>query len=297
MVSRKKSMVELQPAAGTSYYCFPRWTVRRSSAMAVAALVTNLSSFAEGFSPPLPSRADVFRCPRHEGCARERQRLPSPSVSASLEASSSRHEYAANRAALWPAAQVAGLDSSTVTRSRRRRYLRQAVTATATAYVAPVSAARYATTSSGYNGKGAAPTGIPAVVLRRGDAVEFWHAKALILGNYEGPVPERRSLTVRAATGEVIVIDAGQIVGVWSYDTMRGPLPVSSAQWRELQANARALLQGMPAKGLDLSPFWLAASSKGKGFVVTTAHAAEFVFGRSQAQVGLKKRRPFDFHR
>lgn len=59
-----------------------------------------------------------------------------------------------------------------------------------------------------------------SVVLRPGDAVEIWHAKGIVLGNYEGPVPERRSLSIRLASGESLAIDAGQIVGVWRAEDM-----------------------------------------------------------------------------
>ncbi|CAN0326148.1 unnamed protein product, partial [Scytosiphon promiscuus] len=137
------------------------------------------------------------------------------------------------------------------------------------------------------------------VLLRPGDPIEFWHAQGLVLGNYESPVPGRQSLVVRTESGEPLTIDAGQIVGVWREDEMSGRLPRSkitsaagndgngsdavgsaaaSARWAEIKEEARALLQSTPARGLDLGPFWRAASSKGKGFVATPAHAAEFLF-------------------
>lgn len=134
------------------------------------------------------------------------------------------------------------------------------------------------------------------VVLHPGVVVECWHAKTLVLGNYEGLVPERRSLRVRTAAGESLAIDAGQIVGVWSADDVRGPVPSCTAEWMELQARARALLQGMPARGLDMSAFWKAANIGRNKVLVTPAHAAEYLFSENQAQVGLKKRRPFHFN-
>ncbi|CAM9979509.1 unnamed protein product, partial [Ectocarpus fasciculatus] len=157
------------------------------------------------------------------------------------------------------------------------------------------------------------------VVLQPGDPIEFWHAQGLVLGNYESPVPGRQSLVVRTEAGEPLTIDAGQIVGVWREDEMTGRLPLGSvtgaggadgdesggggsssasvvAGWVEVREETRALLQGTPARGLDLGAFWRAASSRGKGFVVTPAHAAEFLFGaESPAKLGLRKRPPFRF--
>ncbi|CBN79298.1 weakly similar to cyanobacterial Exoribonuclease II [Ectocarpus siliculosus] len=154
------------------------------------------------------------------------------------------------------------------------------------------------------------------VILQPGDPIEFWHAQGLVLGNYESPVPGRQSLVVRTEAGEPLTIDAGQIVGVWREDEMSGHLPLGSvtagadgddigdggssaavvAGWAEVREKTRALLQGTPARGLDLGAFWRAASSRGKGFVVTPAHAAEFLFGaESPAKLGLRKRPPFRF--
>lgn len=156
------------------------------------------------------------------------------------------------------------------------------------------------------------------VLLQPGDPIEFWHAQGLVLGNYESPVPGRQSLVVRTETGEQLTIDAGQIIGVWRADEMSGRLPRSSshgngsesgggggggrggdgavAAWAEIREEARELLQSTPARGLDLGPFWRAASSKGKGLVATPAHAAEFLFGPgSPAKLGLRKRPPFQF--
>lgn len=147
------------------------------------------------------------------------------------------------------------------------------------------------------------------VVLQPGDPIEFWHAQGLVLGNYESPVPGRQSLVVRTETGEQLNIDAGQIVGVWRENEMSGRLPTSSqgsgdgsggavAAWAEIREEVRTLLQSTPARGLDLGPFWRAASSKGKGLVATPAHAAEFLFGAgSPAKLGLRKRPPFQFRR
>lgn len=158
---------------------------------------------------------------------------------------------------------------------------------------APTASAFDSSSSSDSNPTPPLPTG--TVVLRQGDAIEFWHAKGLALGNYEGPVTGRLSLAVRTEAGEPLVIDAGQIVGAWREGEMRGAAPTDSAGWAELREQARELLQGMPARGLDLGPFWRAASSREKGFVVTPAHAAEFLFGETQSNLGLKKRRPFQF--
>lgn len=150
------------------------------------------------------------------------------------------------------------------------------------------------------SGRGIASPNI--VRLVRGDPIEFWHAKGLVLGNYEGPVPGRQSLAVRTEAGLPLTIDAGQIVGLWSTgsngEDMRGSLPTDPTSWAELRAEARALLQDMPARGLDLEPFWRAAGSKGKGFVATPAHAAEYLFGAEgqSKRTGLKKRRPFEFN-
>lgn len=134
-------------------------------------------------------------------------------------------------------------------------------------------------------------------LLNPGDPIEFWHAKGLVLGNYESPVPGRQSLAVRTESGEPLVIDAGQIVGLWMEHEMSGFLPRDLSDWAKLRGEARALLQRTPGRGLDLGPFWRAASSRGKGFVVTAADAAEYLFGEEQQQsrLGLKKQLPFEF--
>lgn len=74
-------------------------------------------------------------------------------------------------------------------------------------------------------------------------------------------------------------------------------MPSTPMEWTELREGVRELLQTMPARGLDLALFWKAASSRGKGFVVTPAHAAEFLFAKEHRSVGLKKRKPFEFRR
>lgn len=150
-----------------------------------------------------------------------------------------------------------------------------------------------------------APTGPRAtantVFLTPGDPLEFWHNKGLVLGNYKGPIPGRKSLSVQTEFGEPLVIDSGQIVGVWLEDEMRGgPLPRDAAAWDRVRAEATTLLQGMPGRGLDLESFWRAAVAKGKGFVVTPAHAAEFLFGgegraAGLSRLGLRKRPSFQF--
>ena len=134
-------------------------------------------------------------------------------------------------------------------------------------------------------------------LLNPGDPIEFWHAKELALGNYESPVPGRQSLAVRTESGQPLVIDAGQIVGLWKEQEMSGFLPRDLSDWTKLGQEARALLQRTPGRGLDLGPFWRAASSRGKGFVVTAADAAEYLFGEEQQQsrLGLKKQLPFQF--
>lgn len=149
------------------------------------------------------------------------------------------------------------------------------------------------------------------VLLQPGDPIEFWHVQGLVLGNYKSPVAGRQSLAVLTETGEKLTIDAGQIVGVWRGDEMSGRLPQQQRDghgtadssgaavvevWADIRGEARALLQDTPARGLDLGAFWRAASSKGKGFVVTPAHAAEFLFGaESPTKLGLRKRPPFQF--
>ena len=125
-----------------------------------------------------------------------------------------------------------------------------------------------------------------------------------MLGNYEGSVRGRNSLLVRTESGEPLTIDAGQVVGVWSKDEMwEEQLPGDAAAWGRIRADATALLQSVPGRGLDLEPFWKAAVAKGKGFVTTPAHAAEFLFGGDPAaggvkgRGGLKKRPAFQFPR
>ncbi|CAN0141197.1 unnamed protein product, partial [Discosporangium mesarthrocarpum] len=137
------------------------------------------------------------------------------------------------------------------------------------------------------------PKGVTVVLP--GDPIEYWHAKSLGLGFYQGPTPGRKSLTVQSASGEQILIDVGQIVSVWRRECMRGPLPESKEDWSKLRSDVRGLLQSMPARGLDLEGFWKAAIARGKGFVVTSAHAAEYLFAGNPKRRGLRKRGAFDF--
>lgn len=136
-----------------------------------------------------------------------------------------------------------------------------------------------------------------STMLTPGDPIEFWHAKSLALGNFVGAVPGRRSLSVLTEFGESLTIDAGQIVGLWQEREMRDSLPKCLEDWAKVRESSNSLLQDMPTSGLNLDSFWLAASSKGKGFVVTPAHAAEFLFKVNKFELGLKKQRPFQFQR
>lgn len=132
--------------------------------------------------------------------------------------------------------------------------------------------------------------------MRPADPIEFWHSKALVLGNFVGPVEGKQSLVARTAAGERVIIDAGQIVGLWTACEVRGDLPASPNHWEQLLIEARELLQSMPTRSLDLGPFWRAASSREKGFVVTPGHAAEFLFAENDGKRGLRKRRHFLFN-
>lgn len=144
-------------------------------------------------------------------------------------------------------------------------------------------------------------TTVNTVFLTPGDPMEFWHNKELVLGNYEGPISGRKSLSVQTEFGEPLVIDSGQVVGVWLEGEMHGgSLPRDAAAWDRVRDEATALLQRVPGRGLDLESFWKAAVAKGKGFVVTPAHAAEFLFGgegrdAELSRIGLRKRPSFQF--
>lgn len=81
-------------------------------------------------------------------------------------------------------------------------------------YTSIDSSENLAVPAGGGGGSAARPPKSSAV-LSPGDVIEFWHAKSLMFGNYCGLVKGRRSLAVRAASGESLVIDAGQIVGLW----------------------------------------------------------------------------------
>lgn len=160
-------------------------------------------------------------------------------------------------------------------------------------YTSIDSSENLAVPAGGGGGSAARPPKSSAV-LSPGDVIEFWHAKSLMFGNYCGLVKGRRSLAVRAASGESLVIDAGQIVGLWPQGG--GASPSTPTEWADVRKGVRALLQSMPTRGLDLAPFWKAASSSGKGCVVTPGHVAEFLFSEEYRSIGLRKRKPFEFH-
>lgn len=299
----RKKLVRSASTSSSSHGC-SRWTVRGSSAIAMA-FVADLWTSTESFSPATAN----LRAPQHMYESR---------ISSWWEGRSNptSRTYSARRR-----------DSRPFVRSVSRCWLqagKQPIPTLRASVSASTSAAMASETyqvldddskRGGRGCKGGKDVGHGTengrqvmmadrcrtraeIMLRSGDVVECWHAKTLVLGNYEGLGPEGRSLRVRKMTGEALTIDPGQIVGVWSADTVRGPVPSSTAEWMELQAQARALLQGMPARALDLGALWKAAASTGrKKMVVTTAHAAEYLFSESQAQVGLKKRKPFQFNR
>ncbi|CAM9891181.1 unnamed protein product [Scytosiphon promiscuus] len=293
---------------------------RGRSCTAVASLaaivLAHLSASSQAFSPSGAVRASagVTRRGKGRSCLTSLARRPSWSGQKPQERQKRQHEDAAGLAAvLSPVSCSGGGDSS----SHRWRLSASPPSSARTPRRLPLRSSS-TTMAAAENGSRQAQQQLEllpgTVLLRPGDPIEFWHAQGLVLGNYESPVPGRQSLVVRTESGEPLTIDAGQIVGVWREDEMSGRLPSSkttsaagndgngsdtvgsAAGWAEIKEEARALLQSTPARGLDLGPFWRAASSKGKGFVATPAHAAEFLFGdESPARLGLRKRPPFQF--
>lgn len=280
------------------------------AAVAVATLVANLSSLAESFS----TTAAVGRTHSRRSQTRNDPRPVCVAAGGVARSTTKRPAAAAHSSDSGGHASGSCYSASISTRriGDRHKRSRSSVLTGMTAHgEATSSTVQCAPTTimSDDGGSGGSVDGISdtrhrhrsphaggtAAELREGDPIEFWHAKGLVLGNYEGPVPGRRSLAVRTEAGEALVIDAGQVVGLWVEDEMRGPLPSGAAEWSSLEVEATALLQGMPTRGLDLGPFWRAASSRGKGFLVTAAHAAEFLFAEDRVKMGLKKRRPFQF--
>lgn len=321
-VQRRQSMYLTATDAGTTLSSRDRrWTSRKPSALAAfaALVVANLSRSTQAFSLPAgtttPTAAGGIstRGADHRRLRRRGSSCVPRSVSVAPGLPwPARQHHAAEPAALRPsrtrlrstastcANKIHGAAAALATAARRRR-----TTATSSSsFSASSFAVQCAPTADGSYRSGSSdrrssssdrPAAAGTAHLSPGDPIEFWHAKGLVFGNFERPVPGRQSLAVRTESGESLFIDAGQIVGLWRASEMRGPLPDGAAAWTEVRAEASALLQGMPARGLDLGPFWRAAGSRGKGFVVTPAHAAEFLFRESPSKLGLKKRRPFEF--
>lgn len=304
-------------------------TCRKSSCAAVAALaaivLANLSVFSQACFPhsAVAAGATAGAARRESGAVDSSSRIAfvGPVARPSSSWQQPRHHDAA--AAVRPTAAATRLSSSSSSR-RYRRTPTFPVSSAARAALSPPPSPAASTAMTAENGESYSKGNNQlrllqgTVTLRPGDPIEFWHAQGLVLGNYESPVPGRQSLVVRTEAGEPLTIDAGQIVGVWREDEMSGHLPLGGvtagadgdangggggsstavAGWAEVREKTRALLQGTPARGLDLGAFWRAASSRGKGFVVTPAHAAEFLFGaESPAKLGLRKRPPFRFRR
>ncbi|CAN0075062.1 unnamed protein product, partial [Ectocarpus sp. 12 AP-2014] len=299
-----------------------------SSCAAVAALaaivLTNLSVFSEAcFRPSAEvARATTGAARRESGAVGSGSRIAF--VGSAARPSSSWQQQRHHSAAVALRSTAGATRLSISSRSSRRYQQTPAfpVSSASRAALSPPTSPTASTAMTAENDQSSSNGNnqlrlLPGtVILQPGDPIEFWHAQGLVLGNYESPVPGRQSLVVRTEAGEPLTIDAGQIVGVWREDEMSGHLPLGSvtagadgddsgdggssaavvAGWAEVREKTRALLQGTPARGLDLGAFWRAASSRGKGFVVTPAHAAEFLFGaESPAKLGLRKRPPFQF--
>ncbi|CAN0456672.1 unnamed protein product, partial [Ectocarpus sp. 8 AP-2014] len=308
----------------------PKRTCRKSSCAAVAALaaivLANLSVFSEACFPPsaVVAGATTGAARRESGAVGSSSRIGfvGPVARPSSSWQQQRHHNAA--VAVRSTAAATRLSSSSRSRSSRRYRRTPAfpVSSAARAALSPPPSPPASTAMTAENDQSSSKGNNQlrllsgTVILQPGDPIEFWHAQGLVLGNYERPVPGRQSLVVRTEAGEPLTIDAGQIVGVWREDEMSGHLPLGSVTagadgddigdggssaavvggWAEVREKTRALLQDTPARGLDLGAFWRAASSRGKGFVVTPAHAAEFLFGaESPAKLGLRKRPPFRF--
>lgn len=295
---------------------------KRTSCTAVAALaaivLANLSVVSRAFSSPWVGTRTAARSGRDAVGSSIRSSVfavPAARPRASRRQRQLQQHEAARSSVPQQCARLGGVGTSTSISTRsspRQLSTRRAASPTSTAMMGSSNA----NTAKDQQQQQQLQLVPGTVLLQPGDPIEFWHAQGLVLGNYESPVRGRQSLVVRTDTGEQLTIDAGQIIGVWREDEMSGRLPRSGssvdgggsggggnnggtatvAAWAEIREEARALLQSTPARGLDLGPFWRTASSKGKGLVVTPAHAAEFLFGvGSPAKLGLRKRPPFQF--
>ncbi|CAN0031092.1 unnamed protein product, partial [Ectocarpus sp. 4 AP-2014] len=306
----------------------PKRTCRKSSCAAVAALaaivLVNLPVFSEAcFAPSaVVAGATTGAARRESGAVGSSSRIAFVGPAARPSSSWQQQRRHSAAVAVRSTAAATRLSSSSRVGRRYQRTPAFPVSSAARAALLPPPSPTASTAMTAENDQSSSKGNdqlrlLPGtVILQPGDPIEFWHAQGLVLGNYESPVPGRQSLVVRTEAGEPLTIDAGQIVGVWREDEMSGHLPLGSvtagadsddsgdggssaavvAGWAEVREKTRALLQGTPARGLDLGAFWRAASSRGKGFVVTPAHAAEFLFGaESPAKLGLRKRPPFQF--
>lgn len=116
-----------------------------------------------------------------------------------------------------------------------------------------------------------------SLVLLPKSAVELYHAGELRVASLIKI--NHKTLHVALADDQIhqhdqrLVVDAGQIVGVWPPDET----PTGAQAWQAEHAHAYALLRELPPHMLDLKPLWTRLTAS-KARTVTTAEVADALF-------------------
>ena len=117
-----------------------------------------------------------------------------------------------------------------------------------------------------------------AIKIRPNCPIEFIYKRRVVFGNYVArKSPTGSGLVVRLTTGEVISIDASQVISCW--DLLADDVaPTTSQDWAQVAADALTILGNMSPRKSDLEEFWQIISQRSNAVPVDSLDLGIYIF-------------------
>lgn len=116
------------------------------------------------------------------------------------------------------------------------------------------------------------------VPVSSGCPIEFVYKRRVVFGNYiSRRSPTGTGITVRLTTGEVVAIDASQVVSCWELLADESP-PQSSLEWAQVASDALVILGNMSPRKSDLQEFWHMISQRSNALPVDSLDLGIYIF-------------------
>lgn len=113
--------------------------------------------------------------------------------------------------------------------------------------------------------------------LRSGMPIEFIYKSRISFGNFLSEKNNSKSLVVQLPTGEIKVIDVGQVISCWDLLADES-IPTSRQDWGIVVADAFEILGQMSPRKSDLEEFWKLLLQRSKDIVVDSLDLGIYIF-------------------